>query len=325
MLTYLLGFLVSSGSLSAYSHPNTGKGEPTVVSVQFVVLDIDNVDSAQQNFTVNMFYGLSWLDPRLVHEGKEPVRKSLDEIWHPNIQITNRQRLFRTMDEQALVFPDGRVAIIQRVWGGLSQILMLQDFPFDKQTFSMSLVPAGHGTDQVKFILNDEEPSGISPLFSLPDWEILGWEGKGEEASIMEEMDNVPMFTVSVNAERHSRYYVLKVILPMCLIVAMSWIVFWIDPEQSATQIGVATTSMLTLIAYRFSVDALVPAGPYFTRMDTFILISTLIVFGTLGEAVLTSVLTKHGKPQIALKMDYWCRFLVAPAFIGLAYLSFFH
>jgi hypothetical protein len=40
-----------------------------------------------------------------------------------------------------------------------------------------------------------------------------------------------------------------------------------------------AATSMLTLIAYRFAVDSQLPALPYMTRLDAFILTSTLLVF----------------------------------------------
>ena len=72
-------------------------------------------------------------------------------------------------------------------------------------------------------------------------------------------------------AQRYTTNYVLKIILPLFMIVAMSWIVFWINPEQAGTQIGVATTSMLTLIAYRFMVGGTMPPVPYLTRMDYFI------------------------------------------------------
>jgi len=74
------------------------------------------------------------------------------------------------------------------------------------------------------------------------------------------------------------------------------------------------------LIAYRFSIDNLVPAVSYLTRMDTFILSSTLLVFATLGEAVITSVLTKHGKAKLATRMDQWCRLIVPAGYLVLAY-----
>lgn len=300
-------------------HPNAGTGKPTEVKMRYVVLDIDGVDSAVQNFTMNLFFRAEWMDPRETHSGDGPVSKELSELWNPNIQITNRQKIFKTMDEVAKVYPSGKVEVVQRVWGDFSQILDLKNFPFDSQNFEVTLVSVGHTTDEVQLVLDKELPSGISPQFSLPDWEILEHKAWGHNTAVFAEMDKAAMFTISLEAKRHNEYYIIKVILPLFLIVAMSWIVFWIDPEQAGTQIGVATTSMLTLIAYRFSIDSLVPAVSYLTRMDTFILSSTLLVFATLGEAVITSVLTKHGKAKLATRMDQWCRLIIPAGFLALA------
>ncbi|MFD2160602.1 hypothetical protein ACFSW8_16980 [Rubritalea tangerina] len=302
-------------------HPNHGIGEPTEVKVRYVVLDIDGVDSAVQNFTMNLFFRAEWKDPREAHNEDGSITKSLSEIWHPNIQITNRQKIFKTLDPRAVISQDGTVNVTQRVWGNFSQIFDLKDFPFDSQKFEVTLVSVGHSPEEVKFVLDKakDKKSGISPKFSLPDWEILGHEAWGFSESIFDGMQPASMFRISLEAKRYNEYYLLKVILPLFLIVAMSWIVFWIDPEQAGTQIGVATTSMLTLIAYRFSIDSLVPAVPYLTRMDAFILSSTLLVFATLGEAVLTSVLTKHGRPELAVRMDRWCRVIVPIGFLTLA------
>jgi hypothetical protein len=57
-------------------------------------------------------------------------------------------------------------------------------------------------------------------------------------------------------------------ILPLVLIVIMSWCSFWIDPVNANSQISIAVTSMLTLIAYRYAVDTQVPRLPYMTRVD---------------------------------------------------------
>lgn len=312
-------FLTAPQLFADKRHPNHGAGEPTKVAMRYVVIDIDSVDSAVQSFTLNIFYRAQWHDPREVHNDGGPITKKLSEVWNPNIQITNRQKIFDTMDDVVTIEPDGTVTQVQRVWGDFSQILDLVDFPFDTQKFEVTMVSVGHSTDEVQFVLEEELRSGISPEFSLPDWEILGHEAWGHNTSIFEGMAEASMFTVSLKAKRHNEYYVVKVILPLFLIVAMSWIVFWIDPEQAGTQIGVATTSMLTLIAYRFSIDSLVPAVSYLTRMDTFILSSTLLVFATLGEAVITSVLTKHGKAKLAVRMDQWCRLIIPAGFFALA------
>ena len=102
----------------------------------------------------------------------------------------------------------------------------------------------------------------------------------------------------------------MKVIIPLVLILAMSWVVFWIDPTESGTQISVAITTMLTLIAYRFAIGTALPKVSYLTRLDYFILISTVLVYATLVEVVVTSTLAKRGKLERARKIDRWSRWL---------------
>ena len=97
----------------------------------------------------------------------------------------------------------------------------------------------------------------------------------------------------------------------------MSWGAFYIDPKNAGAQIGVATSSMLTLIAYRFMLGNLVPRLPYMTRLDYFTLGSTVLVFLTLAEVVITTNLALEEKGKIARKVDHWCR-LIFPVTFGL-------
>ena len=53
-------------------------------------------------------------------------------------------------------------------------------------------------------------------------------------------------YAFEFTASRNVQHYVLKVILPLVLIVMMSWAVFWIDPVTSNSQISIAVTSMPT-------------------------------------------------------------------------------
>ena len=71
-----------------------------------------------------------------------------------------------------------------------------------------------------------------------------------------------------------------------------------------------AITTMLTLIAYRFSIGELVPKVSYLTRLDYFILGSTLMVFLTLLLVIITSNLAKSGQPELALRIDRWSRII---------------
>jgi len=107
------------------------------------------------------------------------------------------------------------------------------------------------------------------------------------------------------------------------LIVAMSWVVFWNDPKESGTQIGVAMTSMLTLIAYRFAVASYLPKISYMTLMDIFLLGATLLVFASLVEVMITSYLARSERLQMARRIDVLMRMVFPLALAGVFAFAF--
>jgi cadmium resistance protein CadD (predicted permease) len=132
-------------------------------------------------------------------------------------------------------------------------------------------------------------------------------------------------YAFEFTASRNVQHYILKVILPLVLIVMMSWSVFWTEPANSNTQFSVAVTSMLTLIAYRFAVDSQLPRLAYMTRLDVFFLISTLLVFFSLIEVLVTTVLDSNGQTARAKKLDRYCRVIVPAIFVAASIAIFAH
>jgi hypothetical protein len=123
-------------------------------------------------------------------------------------------------------------------------------------------------------------------------------------------------FALSLEAKRKVGYFIIKVIIPLMFIVAMSWVVFWIDPRESGTQISVAITTMLTLIAYRFAVGTSLPKVSYLTRLDYFILAATVLIFASLIEVVTTSFYAKGNNLARAQAIDHWSRWLFPAVFV---------
>ena len=109
---------------------------------------------------------------------------------------------------------------------------------------------------------------------------------------------------------RNAQHFIVKVIIPLVLIVMMSWAVFWIEPTDTGTQVGLAVTAMLTLIAYRFAVDSDVPKLPYLTRLDAFILFSSVLVFLSLIEVMVTTKLAGRSRLELARNIDRHCRWI---------------
>src|SRR5438128_9601441 len=309
--------------------PNADSG-PTQISVGIWVADISNIDSAQQNFTAELAVVLRWKDSRLAHTGKGIVRYPLEQIWHPRVGIVNETNsVSRKMPDSVEVEPDGTVTYRQRYVGAFTQPLRLQSFPFDRQTFRVQLVAVRHQSNEVIVVPDQvwiedglKGAGGISPSVTLPDWTIEKWELKPLVYALAPH-HQYSSYAFEFTASRNVQHYVWKVILPLVLIVIMSSAVFWITPTDASPQISIAVTSMLTLIAYRFAIDNQLPRLPYTTNLDAFILMSTVLVFFSFIEVLVTTILENQRRNRLAITIDRFSR-VIFPVIFLLASMGIF-
>ena len=305
---------------------------PTQVSVGIWIVDITNIDSAQQNFTADIATTLRWKDPRLSHTGSGVTHYTLDQIWHPRVGIANEtSSVTRKLSDSVDVESDGTVIYRQRFVGAFTQSLRLQSFPFDRQTFRLHFVAVRYRTNEVLFVPDERwideglrQGAGISQSITLPDWSIEKWNTESLVYRLAPGVEYAG-YAFQFTASRNVQHYILKIILPLVLIVMMSWTVFWTDPTNSNAQFSIAATSMLTLIAYRFAVDTQLPRLPYMTRLDVFFLISTLLVFFSLIEVLITTILDNNQQRVQAKKIDRYCRVIVPAIFVAASIAIFAH
>jgi len=309
--------------------PNADSG-PTQISVAIWFVDVSSIDSAQQSFTADVVVVLRWKDPRLAHVGGGVALYPLDQIWNPRVVVVNETNsISHRFPDSVEVGTDGTVIYRQRLVGSFAQALVLKSFPFDKQVFRVQLAAVKYSPSEVSLVPDEKwiaagisQAAGISPSITLPDWTVEKWEVKPLVYTLAPGLENSG-YAVEFTASRNVQHYILKVILPLVLIVMMSWAVFWIDPVTSNSQISIAVTSMLTLIAYRFAVDSQLPRLPYMTRLDAFFLTSTILVFFSLIEVLVTTIMDNNHQTERAKKIDRCCR-VIFPAIFAIASIAIF-
>jgi hypothetical protein len=103
----------------------------------------------------------------------------------------------------------------------------------------------------------------------------------------------------------------------------MSWVPRWLDPKEVGTNIGIAATSFLTLVAYLFASTALLPPVTYFTRLDQFILLSTAMVFISLLHTVVTCSYAKRASSPWVHRINILSRAIYPIILIGVLGASF--
>ena len=251
------------------------EGKPTEVGIGIYVIDIERVDDVDQTFRADLFAILRWRDPRLAtsvrRSGLRECRVPREEVWNPAIVLFNQGSYDRQLPDVVRVDREGRVEYTHRFRGSLRSPLRLQEFPLDTQVLPITLVSIEYGPEQLKLAFDETAPRRAE-AFAIAGWGVV------KETHRVDILDTraaaggrFVRFVYELHVERELGYYVFRVIVPLMFIVLMSWAVFWIDPDMAGVQIGLAATSILTLIAFMFSLNAILPRLSYLTRMDVFL------------------------------------------------------
>lgn len=295
---------------------------PTKVSVGVRMIDLTEINDVRQMLTGDFLVRLTWIDPQLEHLSGCEI--PLDQIWSPGMRFVNSGRMFPDRPKEVGIGPGGSVQYIQRYYGSLATYHDLRDFPFDEQVFRISLVAVEYGEDEVQLVV-DEKITGRHERVNIRDWKINWVKGKIDRQYAEAIGKFYSRYDFEISAQRMTGYYVWKVILPLCLIVAMSWAVFWISPAKFGPQIGLSATSMLTLIAFLFATINMLPKLNYLTILDYFIIGSLILVFLALVQSLTTVCLFSMEKEEIGFRIVRVCRWAFPLLFAALLAVVFFH
>lgn len=154
-------------------------------------------------------------------------------------------------------------------------------FPFDNQILKISIMEM-YGLkpfpeSSLQFLTDSttfESLKNYKENNILKEWKIKSFDVQTKTADLIGY--NIPsaQIDIFIEIERNFLYYLVKIILPIFLILSLSWYVFWIHPKELETRITTSIVCFLALVAYNFVIDAENPKLGYLTYMDWFIMIS---------------------------------------------------
>ncbi|UCE63779.1 MAG: hypothetical protein JSU59_01065 [Nitrospirota bacterium] len=308
--------VVPSGMATERPDP---EGIPTKVQIGTYVIKIFGINDINQNFKADIFLRMQWKDPRLVDQSLggslAGCKVPLDAVWHPRVLLLNGENFSKHLEESVSINSEGRVRYVQRFAGDFSIPFHLSEFPFDQHTLAISVVSGGYDTGQVQFII-DEKVIGQMEDLSLADWSIEPGKGKVTSIYFAPQDRSFPLFNYELSVQRYQGFYLSKVIIPLTMIIFMSWTVFWLDPRHLATQVGLSASVIVILTIFQLNVGNFLPKISYLTRMDRFVLGALVLVFLALVETVTGGALAGSGNPGLAKNIDRWARVVFPIAFL---------
>lgn len=265
---------VSPAWATAAVTPPPASEPPRKVVLGLYILDIADIDEPEGEFSMLVLISTAWQDPDRVFDGTEPkIFREEDAIeeantgWRPMVEFNRTTSPAELNHALMRVFPDGRVEFERQVNVTLATMLDLRKLPFDSQQLQIELESFQHLVDAVELVLPPENLR-MTDRISLPHWQ----PGKltATVAPTYREVFNetYSRATVTLNMKRHYHFYLWQMIIPLSIVLAMAFAVFFLPPADLSDRMSVIIASLLTVVALSYSLHSGLPQIPYLTIID---------------------------------------------------------
>lgn len=279
------------------------EAHPALVRVGLQIRNLAGIDEVKERWEVAGTLIASWRDRSLAYHprsGSDRDRDVTRSAWHPTLVFRNEVAQTRFSNSDVYALPDGTVMQTQDFDAVLSTDLDLRRFPFDYENLPIIVEPGGEDADRV-FVQFDPKLSALprAHYAEIAQWRIIGMSGRPDTETMAGRSTRGIAFTLAIR--RNSNPYVWKFIIPLILLVIVSWVTFWLSHEEFTTkdQLNTAVATLLIVVAFNLVASNQVPKTNYITYIDAMLLVSFVFVIIAIGFIV--AVHLQRKSPQRAL------------------------
>ncbi len=296
---------------------------PVVVRVRFELDTINEIDDDAEMVDFAGVRTLTWHDPR---QAFDPAVAGVDEKvyqgayqfnelslgWFPQLVLVNEFGRYQTRGVVLRVEPDGTSTLIESIDAAVRVRLNMRRYPFDEQRIEAVFELLGFDRDEVVLELEPDDARTSHADLRVPQWTL------GEiELSVREHGDSSAL-VVSVDMTRRSFFVIRLVILPLTVIVLLSFSVFWLDKSSLGDRCSVSFIGILTSVAYQNVLSESVPSISYFTLMHGFLNLSFFTMCATIVINLVVGAADKKGQYERGDIIDRRCRWIFPCTYFGL-------
>ncbi|XP_047738283.1 glycine receptor subunit alphaZ1 isoform X2 [Hyalella azteca] len=248
-------------------------------------------NSATDDFTLDLFLRQRWNDHRLAYEGGLPSYTIVDpqlreKIWKPdtffeNVKVASLHTV--TVPNVLLrVSQNGDVLYSMRLTLRLSCSLELELYPFDAQTCYLHLSSYANPGNVIAYSWSAEDALEIDDEIEISEFDLMAYGT--ENRTVVTVTGIYSGLTAHFALRRQNGYHILQTYIPTILIVFISWVSFWLDPNAAPGRITLGVTTLLTLTTLAAGVRQALPPVSYVKAIDVWIGVCMIMVFSALLE-----------------------------------------
>ncbi len=318
---------------------------PVIVTASFELRDINKIDDEAETFEFTGVLKLSWHDPR---QAFDPATEGIGEKmyqghfqfnevftgWFPQLVLVNESGLYEKHGVLLRVRSDGSLTLFETVDAVAKTDLDLRRYPFDQQRLKAVFHVLGFDSNEVVLRVEsgyDDGALNFDQLFRMPQWYLSGLKSSigTRNTPLIEKGATTSTFIVSMDLQRRSFFILRFVVMPLMIMVMLSWSVFWMDKSSLGDRISVSFIGILTVVAYQVVLSEILPRISYFTLINIFLNISFFIMCMTVIVNLRVGYLDRHGMSEVGDRLDHRCRWMFPVIYFGLIlvaiWVAFFH
>jgi len=291
---------------------SNGTDDATLIMVDLYVRSFAKIDDVKMEYSVQITFRQKWQDDRLTYVHKLTFGDMKDRIkyltmtdakkvWMPDTFFRNeKEGRFHDIlvpNVYIRIFPDGYVLYSIRVSLTLACPMNLKLYPLDRQKCSLRVASYGWTTDDLRYQWKTEGPVQIVKDLHLPRFTLEKYVS--DYCNIKTNTGEYSCLTVDLTFKREFSYYLLTIYVPCCMLVIVSWVSFWLDPNAVPARVSLGVTTLLTMSTQQASINNSLPPVAYTKAIDVWTGVCIFFVFGALLEYALVNYASRSDANRI--------------------------
>uniref|UniRef100_A0A1I8I2R2 Uncharacterized protein n=1 Tax=Macrostomum lignano TaxID=282301 RepID=A0A1I8I2R2_9PLAT len=271
------------------------------------VQSFGSINVIDMDYSLDLLLRQKWRDPRLRFRGyKHTFSLSYlkDRLWIPDLFFRNAKygflHVITAPNYLIWLQQDGLITFSQKLTVKLACPMQLWNFPMDTQQCPLEIGSYGFALSDLKFVwMLDKESVTLNQQLILNEFELPSVRS----GSCQKAYNATGAFTclfVEFKLVRKFGFYLIYTYLPSVLIVAISWISFWIDYKSVPARITLGLLSVLALMTQSAATVQNLPRVSYIKAIDVWLFACLAFVTASLLEfAVVNMLARRHEQRQL--------------------------
>lgn len=306
---------------------------PILVNVGLEIISIPEINEPEEKFKLHGILHLKWndilnrFDPEVT--GCDPVvfeesaaAEALSSIWWPDPDFKDAIHRPELSNQMLTVFSNGDCHLQMLIQADIRYYPDLYRFPFDSQNLSVIIEPFGFNSDEVVFIV-DSAYTDINKKPLPVDWVFDSIKYEEKQIYEFHHSYKTSQINFSIITKRKGNFYIWRLLIPMILIVMVTWTVFWMVGEKLNDRIKVIAIGLLSAVSFAHFLGNQMPEIPYLSFLDTVFISSLIIVFVSVIESLFSYSYFKKNKIEKAHLLDKSFRFIMPVLYFLVLYIIY--